>query len=280
MMRTPVLSSRSAPAKSPRSLLYESLSLFRELTQRLAPAIEFQRRVKALDSSWGVPRLFFFDEKSTTATRAFDDSPNAVRVARRWPDLAQAWSDVGDLLDDAFTLAAAEAEIRHAARAMPDLLNRVEMLATSHARARHFRKLLEIVDDETVTVLIPAENTGWRVRVRGIADLGQFHILLADMLPGPKPDPRLADACRFESVDADCCEAVVCWQFHTPDGAGLCESQSFRELPVVNGDRYLVADAPAYPRRFRAARAISAVAGGLELVRRWDLSESVQQRAA
>jgi hypothetical protein len=237
----------------------------------------------------GVPPLFFFDEASLPAP-AFDDTPAALAVARRHPEWAQAWVDVGVLADDAFTLLAADVHLRHLARALPELAERLHAVGRWHRRCRHLAELLAIADDCVIEVVFPHEIAGFCVSVTGIADVAQFHILLADaihgdphrgFLIGARPDPRLVDACRFEPADVERDTATAVFQFHRPtaltsDGrvpAGLdgyanwiWGHESLMTVPVINGVRRMLATKAVYARRWTVGRKFAAVEGSLEVV--------------
>ncbi len=258
-----------------------ALPLLRKLAERLTLAIEFARQVRGLQRPTGEPPLFFFHAPAATTEPALADSPEAVTVARRRPDLAAAWAELHDLVDDAYLLAAADVKVRHAARAVPELVRRLRSIASMHTRCRHLSGLLSVVDDEAVVVLMPQEFRGWRFAVRGLADLGQFHLLFADHLPESGLDARFADACRYEPVDPDCSTATAKYQFYAPaalgsDGslpAGFAgnehwqwEHQSFGTMPRVNGERVLLAGPPPYPRQWLVGRRYAAVAGEMELL--------------
>src|SRR5262249_45908621 len=98
-----------------------------------------------------------------------------------------------------------------ARRDHPDLAGMAEDLGPYHERAFYLSKLLSVLDDERVIVLHPAEKKGYRVRLGGIGTNFELFILLADALigdpmqgwlPGKKPDPAVAAACRDQPVES------------------------------------------------------------------------------
>jgi hypothetical protein len=223
-------------------------------------------------SRWCVPPTEFVHHPSPPRV-TFDDTPEAVAIARRHPDLAQAWADLDDLLDDVLTLASESTEVRHAARAIPDLPDRLKTLAPLHRKCRALQDLLGVVDDEVVTVIFPVLRRGWRLHVRGLADLGQFHVLLADTLGPPMPD-ALVEACRGHAVNPDSCVATIRWQFYRPKaltGGRLPQSFAGSDHWLWERDalapmpRVLLAGPPIYPRQWLVPW-VRATAGSVDVL--------------
>jgi hypothetical protein len=279
--------SRSDPGR-------DAMPALRRLMAHLPAAIEFARRVQKKQSAWPMPKLFFFHHPNAKSPQSFGDSPEAIAAARTHPDLALAWADLDRLVEDAFAKAAASAVARQIARAMPDLRTRLHALASVHPKCRQLLDLLSITDDEVIRVIIPHEGRGWRVLVRGLADLGQFQLLIADAVENNPPDPRLVDAYRFDAVDPNCAAATIRWQFYLPsalqpdgtlpagfDGAEhwLWESQPLLAVPLVNGERLLYAGSPAYPRQWLVGRKFAAVAGELEVLETMTTAAALRRAA-
>ena len=104
----------------------------------------------------------------------------------------------GVYVDDLLTVLASSAEVRHTARAVPGLREATQTLAAEHPKAQQIAAILAVPDDEVVRVIHPAARAGFQVLVRGVANVEQFHALLADavtgdpahgLLPGARPDP-------------------------------------------------------------------------------------------
>ncbi|CAN5605376.1 hypothetical protein BH11PLA2_BH11PLA2_06290 [soil metagenome] len=285
----------SQRAIRPKSDLgYHTLTLLRKLQDRLTNAIAFRDCVVKQDCRQVEPRLFFFDEPDSVTPVPLADRAAAGRVARQRSNLAMAWAELTDHIDDAFTVLAASADLRHLARAMPGLQAQLKLLGSNHAKCLALGELLEVADDEVVTVHFPRHRSTYCVRVSGIADVSQFHILLADVIPFVRrPDPRLVDAYRFEAVDHERDTATAVFQFYRPealqaDGA-LPESFSSSEhwvwgheklnsLPIVDRCRVLYADNAVYARQWVVGRKFASVAGELEVLE--VISESSRHRQA
>lgn len=279
------------------NLAYASLDLFRRLSGALAQATNFRDAVRTLErrtSRWGVPALFFLadsqpGERQPSARNELDPRFRNT-AARSVPDAAKAWDDLHGLLDDAFTVCAADISVRHAARAVPELIERLGDLANDHRGCAALAGLLGVADSCPVTVLHPAAGAGFRFQLSGIADLDQFHVLLADAvagaptrgyISGPRPDPRLVDACLDEPTDPEANIATARFQFLKtsairPDGTmmeGFSASdhwlwghESPLAIPTFEGERVLLLADATYPRQWSVRRRYPSLHGGLELL--------------
>ena len=116
----------------------------------------------------GVPPLFFFDPVRQTE---FEAARTADGKAKPHP--IEALTE--EVLPDLF----ASVETRRAARAIPGLKEAAVALAAKFPGAKELADLLAVPDDEMVLVLHPARRAGYRLLVRGVADVAQFHVLLA-----------------------------------------------------------------------------------------------------
>lgn len=286
----------AAPGARP-NVAFAALDLFRRLTATLAPARKYRDAARSLErrsTRWGVPPLFFLTdakmgERPPTRPNGIDDR-FFEPAARICPTGAHAWAELNDLLDDAFTSCAADVDVRHAARAVTGLRERLTDLADDHRGCAELAALLNVADDCVVTVLHPTAGAGFRVRLTGIADLDQFHVLLADAvagspvrgyLSGPRPDARLVDAYLDEPTDSDINVATARFQLVKlealrPDGtlpegfAGtdhwLWGHESPDAIPTASGERILLIADAAYPRQWPVRRRFPALAGGLEML--------------
>jgi len=227
----------------------------------------------AAKSRWNVPPLFFFD-------RARESARGAKSTANH--------RDLDDMLADALSLVTASTEARRAARSTTGL--KLAAAAAPLKAARELASLLAVADDEILRVLHPAARTGFRILVRGIADLAQFHALLADeitgdpnrgKLPGSRPDSRVLAAFRNGDPDPEAATFPARFQFYRPEAlrpdgtlpngfAGsrhwLWGPESLSVIPRVNGERLLLIGEPVFPARWVTGRKFSGLPGELELV--------------
>lgn len=84
-------------------------------------------------------------------------------------------------------------------------LANLEKLTGMTAGAEYLLMMWRVLDDEDIVVLHPAEKRGYKIRISGIADNFQLHVLLADAvigdvqdgwIKGNKPAPEIAAAMR------------------------------------------------------------------------------------
>jgi hypothetical protein len=122
---------------------------------------------------------------------------------------------------------------------------------------------------------------GWRTRLRGVADLAQFHVLLAGQVPGPKPDPRVVEAYRDGPIDPEADVATARFQMYRAAALGpggslpgrfqrpelwLWGHESPADVPAVDGERVVLLGDPPYPRTWPAGRRFPIVRGEVELL--------------
>ncbi len=237
---------------SPRlDLGYSALTFLAKLRDALRSA------AKRLDAERsGEPRLFFFDRD---AQRELAAEPAKPRLDPK----------AADLLADALTLLPASVEARRAARATDGLREAVAAVATAYKPARELVELLDVPDDQVVLAVHPAARVGVRVLIRGVADVHQLHVLLADLLPGRRVDPRIVDAYldADPAPDADVMSARFQLFRPTallPDGTlprGFAGSghwvwgeQSPAALPLENGERVVLLGEPAFAAEWDVGR--------------------------
>ncbi len=266
-MLTLVAPPRFAAPHAP-DLAAAAVPLLRRLRDALTAAAPTRDR-------WGVPALFFFRPE----------------LQREWeaarPRVRPLPADVVDLADDAVSVLAASADARKAARGTPGLADAVRATASLAPRLAELDGLLNLLDDEVVRVVHPQAGVGWRVRVRGVADVGQFHTLLADAvtgspargkLPGAKPDSRAVAVYRGDENGP----ANVAARFRLlapaaladglpdgPAGAGhwLFPTQPLRSVPrTPAGERAVLLAEPTVRTTWLAERAVQRVGGELDVL--------------
>lgn len=122
---------------------------------------------------WNEPAVFFFDPKRQAELDAARPAPPdpfghvARAVAAEMPALLE------------------HVEVRHVARAIDGLHAATAALAAHCPAARDLAELLAVPDDEVFLVLAPAERTGVRLHVRGLAGVGQLAAALAPQRRAP-----------------------------------------------------------------------------------------------
>jgi hypothetical protein len=263
--------SRPPVADSP-DVAFASLPLFRRLRDALTRAAGERR------SPWGVPELFFFDD----ALQAEWEQRHGKHLPTPTP--------LGDLIDDALTVMAASVEARHAARAVDGLAGAAAAAASHDPKARTLAEVLAIPDDEVVRVVHPGARAGFRVLVRGLADVNQFHTLLADavtgsladgLLPGPRPHPRAVAAYRDQAPNPMAQVATARFQLYRPAalrpdgtlpaGFGGCDhwlfgTEPLAAIPREDGERVVLLGEPAVRTSWDVGRKFSWLVGELDVI--------------
>ncbi len=260
--------------------------------------------------------VFFFhpaDEPEPTVSDPW------AKAAKRDPAAVRAWAELVPVTADVLPALGHAAAVRHAARAVPGLADAAKALAPHHPAAEEVADLLAVADDVTVLAVAPEKGAGFRVRVRGVADVAQFHVLFADAvtgnpatgrLPGKRPAPAVLEAYR----DGDPLDPPIArarFQFYRPsalrpDGtlprgfSGVDEWVWGHEwvsgLPQHLGERVVLVGEPAFAAEWEAVRRVPRVAGELTVtdvlsgaeVRAWvadrtgrvDAARRVTRRAA
>ena len=175
---------------------------------------------------------------------------------------------------------------RRRARNRNDLHELVDALVADHDHAVYLSEILDVLDDEDVFVLHPAEKLGYRVRIGGIADNFQLHTLLAAALIGDPFDgwissrpvpPRVAAAARDkparEGLLAESRFDLFQWTGLQADGTlppGIDGSDHWlwledrpADIAQFDGTRVILLGSPAYVRTWNAVRRFDAMPGEL-----------------
>jgi hypothetical protein len=291
---------RLAPPDStaPRVPGFTALSLFTRLRDALVASARLIAACRERDARtrrrWGVPPVFFFHHPSADAGPVFPQ-PHLDELAARMPGERRAWESLPDLLDDALTLLPVETAARRTARAIDGLPAAAGELADVVPGAKELSELLAVPDDQVVLAVHPASRTGLRAVVRGVAEVHQLQVLLANEWAGPRPDRRIVDACRDARPDPDAAVFFARWQlFHPaalrPDGTlprgfggsdrWVWGGQSPAELPLEKGERVVLLGEPAYRPGWEVGRKFPRLNGEMEVVERMTTAAVTDRLAA
>lgn len=276
VQRPPVAAGGLAPAPDPAFAARHRLVRLGEAL-RSAAREPLPRR-----NRWGEPAVFFFDparQAEFEATRPRTPEPESHPIVRmsaaELPELCRS------------------VEVRRVARAIPGLCEAAAALAPRLPAAKDFADLLAVPDDESILVLHPALRAGYRLLVRGIADMNQFHLLLlaaitgdpADgLLPGPSPSPRLLAACGDPDPALPAgVPLVVGGRFQlfrpgavqpdgsVPPGFRGCDHwlwgwEALAAVPRVDGERVVVLGEPAFRATWEIERRFPGMAAEVQLL--------------
>jgi hypothetical protein len=218
------LADRPAPPRPAPDAGYAAVPRLARLAADLASAARRPR------PRWKEPPAFFFDPRRQAdldAARPPDADPHAdlsARIGAEMPGLC------------------ASAEVRHVARAVPGLAAGAAALAPTCRAAADLAALLAVPDDEVFAVLRPGTRTGFRLAVRGVAEVGQFLALMAAATGDP--------VARFQVYTP----AALGPDGELPTGFGGCDHWLWPEAPLaavprVGGERVVLLG----PAAFRAA---------------------------
>lgn len=285
----------STPAAPPLAFDpgYTALPLLTRLRDALTASARLiaacRKRHARTRGRWGVPPLFFFHNPARTEpiNPAFPQ-PYLSEIAPTMPAEAKAWESLTELLDDALTLLPAAVGVRRMARAVDGLAERAAELAGVLPAAKELSELLAVPDDQVVLAIHPASRTGMRVVIRGLAEVHQLHVLLANEWTGPRPDPRIVDACRDARPDPEAGVFLARWQLFHPsalrsDGtlprgfngsdAWVWGERSPTVLPAEKGERVVLLGEPTYRAGWQVGRKFPRLNGELEVSERLSAAE-------
>jgi hypothetical protein len=265
---------RAARAPDPG---YEALASLGRLRDQLNEALN-ARPI----SRWKEPSLFFFGRRRQTDLVAARTVPAVDRFAG--PSAA-----IMTALPQLF----ASIEARRVARALDGLTEAAWTLAPVCPPARDLADLLTLPEDEVLLVLDPRRRAGFRLSTRGVADVGQFHVLLSDavtgdpaagFLPGPCMAARFVAACRdlhpatpggvplvFQACFQLVAPAALESDETLPEGFGGCEHWLWPAMPLsavprVDGERVLLIAPPALAMSWDVSRRFPALAADVRVI--------------
>jgi hypothetical protein len=211
------------------------------------------------------------------------------QVAQELPDEGQAWLSLRPMALGAIAMLGRSPRARQQARGMEHLLDRAGYLAGRHPQVRFLHLMLRVLDNEELLVLHPETKRGYRVRISGIADNFQLHLLLADtligdqgrgLLPGKRPDPRAVAAARDKQVDPRARSAqgvfnLWTWRGLQPDGSlpvatgdsahWIWNEGTPADIPHFEGVRVVLLGPPPYARSWNAGRRFDGMHAELRL---------------
>lgn len=218
---------------------------------------------------WREPPVFFFDPFRQSA---FGES-------RPQPDRPS----LNDAVAAELPALSSSVDVRRAARSIPGLRE----AALGHGSV-DLVALLDVPDDEAVVVLHPELRLGFRLLVRGVADVAQFHLLLldaaGDLLPGPALPSRFRTACAEANPVVPAGVPMIAearFQFFRPsalqpDGslpAGFrgCDhwlwgTQPLAAVPRIDGERIVLIGTPAFRQTWEIERRFPAMAADVRLL--------------
>ncbi len=180
-------------------------------------------------------------------------------------------------------------QLRALARSRPELLQLSVGQDNHNGQTSFLTALLRVLDDERLIVLHPAEQKGFEVRISGIADNFQLHMLLMGSLigdpqegwlTGQKPDPALIAVARDAAALPErkaMTGAFNLWNWPAlqrdgtlPDGTAngnwwIWNEGTPDEIRVFENVRVVLLGPPPYPRHWNVERRFPRMPGELEV---------------
>ncbi len=217
--------------------------LAREIESRKADDPEYDLETYVADESWDALAMRY-------GPALFEEHPMAV-----FAHMADRFFSLGVIAH-----LSRSKELRAAARARPELLERARANDRYHNGQSFLTCMLRVLDNEPLLVLHPAEGKGFALRISGVADNFQLHTLLAgeligdERLSGAPPDPRVLALARgtaeqSENLTASGSFNLWNWTGLRADGT-LPEGQTGTEHWIWNEG------VPADVRAFEGARVV------------------------
>ncbi len=130
------------------------------------------------------------------------DDPQSLiaTVKAKKPLEAEAWDAIDRIYPAVVSTLSKSKEARRIVKSYNELIDLTYNLARNNEGGQWLAKIVSVLDDEEILVFYPSLELGYKVRISGISDNYQLHILLADALignekegwiPGKKPDPQI-----------------------------------------------------------------------------------------
>jgi hypothetical protein len=265
----------SSPAAVRPEPAYDTLNVLVRLRDELT---------SALDSRWTAWReapIFFFDRR------------RQVELEASRPAAQEAFAELANSIRAVLPALLASVEVRRVARAIAGLHVAARALAPACSAARDLDELLAVPDDEVFLVLFPARGAGFRLVVRGVADVGQFQVLAIGAIaavPSAGPIPDAPVAARFIAAYRDANPATpggvpmvveASQQLYSagalrPDGSlprefERCEFWLWPALPAasvpsIDGERVVVMGPPVFAMAWDVSRRFPALAAEVRVI--------------
>ncbi|ASU83948.1 hypothetical protein CDO52_15195 [Nocardiopsis gilva YIM 90087] len=146
-------------------------------------------------------------------------------------------------------------------------------LAAEIQEYQEVHELLRMAAADSALVLDRASGRGFRVRFDGVADNFQLHTLLADALigtegrgvPGTRPHPSWVAASQDRDNDPQADIVTGAWDLVGGDGSWVGNEPTPADIPVIDGQRVLLLEAPSLPHSWRAGRRHPHIVGWLRV---------------
>jgi len=210
----------------------------------------------------------------------------------------QAWASLGSMAQSLIVMLAPSADFRRLARAHPQLSQRIAALdgVNENRTLGHVRflgTLIRVLDGAELDVLHLEQKRAFRVKIGGIANLGQLQVLLAGALIGEPAEgllagetlhPRIVAAARDQPAEALAQRVtpkfdLFDWQALLPDGRlspehFLPSNYLPADISLFQDTRIVLIRSSSDKRTFNANRPLLRMRGELQLVQKLGANET------
>lgn len=211
------------------------------------------------------------------------------QIAAIMPSEARCFEALEPFSLAAVAMLARSVEARKASWSRTSLRRSLDELGGQYGHAGFLWSMMQVLDDELIVVLHPAQGKGYRVRISGLGDNFQLHTLLADSLigrfsdrwlRGRRPDRAEVEAARNGPTREDGPPSrgsfnLWTWRGLKADGilrdAMSCSAHWIwnegvpADIPPFEGTRIVLLGPPPYERSWTTGRKFPAMTGDLRV---------------
>lgn len=152
-------------------------------------------------------------------------------------------------------------------------VNAIGSLSMFQSGAYYVWALLSMLDDEPLTIVEPATRQAWELRMNGVTDNGQLHILLADLLithgllDGEAPEAAAVDVAR--GVGPQLLDDYVLGNWNLYNWSALKEDGSLPDGYFDQGVQHLIHNEGVPANIWEANGRRTILLGPAPIIRQW-----------
>ena len=180
------------------------------------------------------------------------DDPHSIidSVKKKMPLETEAWDALDKIYPAVVSMLSKSKEARLIAQSYSNLKDLALDLIRSIQGAEWLARILSVLDDEDMLIFYPEKDLGYKIRISGISNSYQLHLLLAGALigdekdgwiPGTPPDPKLISYMTNTHYIGDARTngyfEMKNWKASKPDGRLV---QMFENYKGVRFDYYAI----------------------------------------
>jgi hypothetical protein len=214
------------------------------------------------------------------------------RLGPKLPSAVDCWQAIDFLYRAVVAVTSRSVAAR---RQITDAMRQDALALSSISTGGHWlNKMFQVLIDETLVVLHPEQQRGYKLQINGIADNFQLHTLLADTLigdaqdgwlTGSKPDPHISAIMRGEAPNDAGSTAVGSFNLYNytglqPDGTvdgDIANNTHWvwgegipADILLFEGMRVILLGKPPYARSWNAQRMFDALKSEMVVLEKFD----------